>query len=42
LSQQRLDLERALNDTNASIEIIDKYDNNLPTGTKVILNFNLN
>jgi sensor histidine kinase YesM len=42
LSQQRLDLERALNDTNASIEIIDKYDNNRPTGTKVILNFNLN
>jgi hypothetical protein len=42
LSQQRLDLGKMLNDTNASIEIIDKYENNGATGTKVILNFNLN
>ncbi len=42
LSQQRLNLEKMLNDTNASIEIIDKYGNNGATGTKVILNFNLN
>ena len=42
LSQQRLNLEKMLNDTNASIEIIDKYENNSATGTKVILNFNLN
>ena len=42
LSQQRLNLEKMLNETNASIEIIDKYENNGATGTKVILNFNLN
>jgi ligand-binding sensor domain-containing protein/two-component sensor histidine kinase len=42
LAQQRLNLEKMLNDTNTSIEIIDKYDNNIATGTKVILSFNLN
>lgn len=42
LSQDRLNLEKKLNDTNASIEIIDKYDNTVATGTKVILKFNLN
>jgi sensor histidine kinase YesM len=44
LSQKRLNLERVLNDTNASIEIIDKYDNdkNIASGTKIILSFNLN
>jgi ligand-binding sensor domain-containing protein/two-component sensor histidine kinase len=42
LSQQRLNLEKMLNETNASLEILDKYDNNLATGTKVILSFNLN
>ncbi len=41
LSQQRLDLEKMLNDTSASIEIIDKHENGAATGTKVILNFNL-
>jgi ligand-binding sensor domain-containing protein/two-component sensor histidine kinase len=42
LSQQRLNVEKILNDTNASIEIIDKYENDLPAGTKVILTFYLN
>lgn len=42
LSQQRLNLEKMLNDTNASIEIVDKYEDSYATGTKVILNFNLN
>jgi len=42
LSQQRLNLEKMLNDTNTSIEIIDKYDNNIATGTRVKLSFNLN
>ncbi len=42
LSQQRLNLEKMLNDTNASMEIIDKHDNNIAAGTKVVLSFNLN
>jgi LytS/YehU family sensor histidine kinase len=42
LSQQRLNLEKILNDNIADFEIIDKYDNNIATGTKVILKFNLN
>jgi hypothetical protein len=42
LSQERLNLEKKLNDTNASIEIEDKYDTNIAIGTKVILTFNLN
>jgi LytS/YehU family sensor histidine kinase len=42
LSQQRLDLEKVLNDTNASIEIVDKHNGNKPSGTKVILSFTLN
>lgn len=41
LSQKRLDLEKMLNDTNASIEIIDKYESTLSTGTTIILRFNL-
>jgi len=41
LSQERLNLEKMLNDTSASIEMIDKYDNAQPTGTKVILTFNI-
>ncbi len=42
LSQQRLNLEKMLNDTSTSIEIIDKYENNIATGTKIKLSFNLN
>lgn len=42
LSQQRLNLEKMLNDTNASIEIVDKYQDGIATGTRVILTFNLN
>jgi hypothetical protein len=42
LSQARLDLEKMINDNDASIEIIDKYANDVSTGTKVILSFNLN
>lgn len=41
LSQARLKLEKKLNDTNASIETIDKYENNQSTGTKVVITFNL-
>ena len=41
LSQARIDLEKKLNDTNASIETIDKYDNGQPAGTKVVITFNL-
>ena len=41
LSQARLDLEKTLNETNASIETIDKYDDRQPAGTKVALTFNL-
>jgi sensor histidine kinase YesM len=42
LSQTRLNLEKMLNDTNASIETIDKHENGKATGTNVILTFNLN
>ncbi len=41
LSQARLNLEKLLNDTTASIKIIDKYDEQQPKGTKVIITFNL-
>ena len=41
LSQERLNLEKMLNDTNASIETIDRYDNAQPVGTKVIITFNI-
>ena len=42
LSQARIDLEKKLNDSNASIEIIDKYENEKANGTRVVLTFNLN
>jgi hypothetical protein len=42
LSQARLNLEKLLNEMNASIETIDKYEDGKATGTKVILTFNLN
>lgn len=42
LSQARLDLEKALNDTSTGIKILDKYEQGLPMGTKVILTFNIN
>lgn len=41
LSQARLDLEKMLNETQASIETIDIYENAEPAGTRVILTFNL-
>src|SRR4030095_2447768 len=41
VSQQRLHLEKMLNDTNASIETIDKVYNNVAAGTKVVLTFDL-
>ena len=41
LSQARLNLEKMLNDTNTSIETIDRYDNAQPAGTKVIIIFNI-
>ena len=37
LSQARLNLEKMLNETNASIEVIDKYENGTATGTRIIL-----
>ncbi len=40
LSQARLNLEKTLNETNASIETFDKYEQNLAIGTRVILTFN--
>ena len=42
LSQRRLSLEKMLNDTSASIETIDKYENSIAAGTKVKISFNLN
>ena len=42
LSQARLDLEKILNETNASIEIIDKHENDKANGTRVVIIFNLN
>ena len=41
LSQARLNLEKLLNDKNASISITDKFENAISTGTKVIIQFNL-
>ena len=41
LSQARLNLQKMLNETNASIETIDKYESNQPTGTRVVITFNL-
>jgi two-component sensor histidine kinase len=37
----RLNLKKMLNETNASIEKIDRYDNTQPAGTKVIITFNI-
>lgn len=42
LSQARLNIEKILNETNASIEIIDKYENDKANGTRVVIIFNLN
>ncbi len=42
LSQARIDLEKKLNESQASIKIIDKYENNKAAGTLVVLTFNLN
>ena len=41
LAKARLDLGKKLNDINASITIVDKYENEKATGTKVILEFML-
>ncbi|HEX6849444.1 MAG TPA: histidine kinase [Chitinophagaceae bacterium] len=41
LSQARLNLEKMLNETNATIEIMDKYNISEPVGTQVILTFNI-
>lgn len=41
LSQARLNLEKLLNEQNASICIVDKYENNIAFGTKAILEFDL-
>ena len=41
LSQARLNLEKILSDKTASLEIIDKYEEAVATGTKVILRFKL-
>jgi sensor histidine kinase YesM len=42
LSQARIDLEKELNETHASIKIIDKYEGDKASGTVVVLTFNLN
>jgi sensor histidine kinase YesM len=42
LSQARLNLEKMLNDNNASIEIIDKYEEDIAKGTKVVIEFLVN
>ncbi|HLO82837.1 MAG TPA: histidine kinase [Chitinophagaceae bacterium] len=42
LSQARIDLEKKLNDSHASIKIIDKYEDDNAKGTVVVLTFNLN
>ncbi len=42
LSQARIDLERKLNESQASIKTIDKYENDKAIGTRVVLTFNLN
>ncbi len=41
LSEARLGLEKMLNEKENSIRIIDKFDGNAATGTKVIIQFNL-
>jgi two-component sensor histidine kinase len=41
LSQVRLNLEKMLNETNASIETTDKYQYENSTGTRVVITFNL-
>lgn len=41
LSQARLNLERSLNETSGSIKIIDKYEQEIATGTKVVITFNI-
>lgn len=41
LSQKRLDIQKILSETSADIEIIDKHDDNVSLGTKVIITFNL-
>ena len=41
LSQARLNLEKILTDKSATIEIIDKYEENIATGTKVIIKFSI-
>ena len=41
LSQTRLDIEKVLNETKASIETIDKHEGNKPSGTRVIITFYL-
>jgi LytS/YehU family sensor histidine kinase len=42
LSQIRLNLEKMLNETQATIDTIDKYELEKSTGTKVVITFNLN
>jgi sensor histidine kinase YesM len=42
LSKARLDLEKLLNETQATIETTDKHENGKSTGTKVVITFNLN
>ena len=42
LSYARIDLEKKLNESQASIKIMDKYENGKPNGTRVVLTFNLN
>ena len=42
LLQTGLNLEKMLNETNVSIETIDKYENDRATGTRVVITFNLN
>jgi hypothetical protein len=39
LSQARLDLEKMLNETQATIETIDKYENEKSIGTRVVITF---
>ena len=41
LSQARLNLEKMLNETQASIETTDKYEYDKSTGTKVVITINL-
>lgn len=41
ISRERLRLERMLNSTDASLEIIDKYHELVPCGTRVVLQFKM-